>query len=61
MVVFFPWSLLYCVIFHGLKDTKYILIAMAHDLIKTLMAVLLILLPLIGVIVYFALSYKKVI
>ncbi len=61
MIVFFPWSLLYCVIVHGLKDTKYILIAMTHDLIKTLFAVLAILLPLVCAIVYFALTYKGVI
>ena len=40
MVVFFPWSLLFCVIFYGLEDTKLILKALIHDAIKTFLAIL---------------------
>ena len=35
MVVFFPWSLLFCVLFYGLTDTKYIILALIHDADKT--------------------------
>lgn len=40
MVVFFPWSLLFCVIFYGLEDTKLIIKALIHDAIKTFLAIL---------------------
>ncbi len=40
MVVFFPWSLLFCVIFYGLEDTKSIVKALLHDAFKTFLAVL---------------------
>ena len=40
MVVFFPWSLLFCVIFYGLKETKYIILALIHDAFKTFFAIL---------------------
>jgi len=39
MVVFFPWSLLFCVLFYGLTDTKYIILALIHDAVKTFLAV----------------------
>jgi len=39
-VVFFPWSLLYMVIFHGMDDTKQLLQALAHDFLSTVLAVL---------------------
>jgi len=61
MVVFFPWSLLYCVVVHGLEHTKLIVIAMFHDMLKTLLAVLSIILPIVAVLIYLALSYKNVI
>jgi len=40
MVIFFPWSLLFCVIFYGLEDTKLIVKALLHDALKTFLAVL---------------------
>ena len=40
MVIFFPWSLLFCVIFYGLEDTKLIVKALIHDAIKTFLAIL---------------------
>lgn len=50
MVVFFPWSLLFCVIFYGLEETKFIVLALVHDAIKTLLAILSIILPILIVI-----------
>ena len=40
MVVFFPWSLLFCVFYYGLAETKLIVLALIHDAWKTFMAVL---------------------
>jgi len=40
MVVFFPWSLLFCVIFYCLKEKKYIILALMHDAFKTFFAIL---------------------
>jgi hypothetical protein len=40
MVVFFPWSLLFCVFFYGLAETKLIVLALIHDAFRTFMAVL---------------------
>lgn len=40
MVVLFPWSLLYCVIFYGIQETKLIVLALIHDALKTLGVVL---------------------
>jgi len=59
MTVFFPWSLLYCVVFYGLTHTKLIILAMLHDLIKTVLAVLSIVLPILAIIIYLILSYKS--
>ena len=47
MVVFFPWSLLFCVIFYGLENTKLIIKALLHDAIKTFLVVLSIVLSVI--------------
>jgi hypothetical protein len=60
-IVFFPWSLLYCVIAYGLADTKLLVLAFFHDFLKTLFAVLMIVLPLVGLLVYFILSSKNII
>ena len=46
MTAFFPWSLLFCVFFYGLENTKLLIIALLHDLLKTAMAVLSIIVPL---------------
>jgi hypothetical protein len=53
MTVFFPWSLLYCVVVYGLQDTKFLIIALFHDVLKTVLAVLSIVVPIVGVILYF--------
>ena len=47
MTVFFPWSLLFCVVFYGFQNTKLLLIALLHDLLKTVFAILAIVIPLI--------------
>jgi len=47
MTVFFPWSLLFCVVFYGFQNTKYLIIALLHDLVKTVFAILAIILPLV--------------
>ena len=39
IVALFPWSLLFCVIFHGLSNTALIVQALFHDVFKTIFAV----------------------
>ena len=52
MTVFFPWSLLFCVVFYGFQNTKFLIIALLHDLVKTIFAILAVILPLvIGIVV----------
>ena len=40
MIAFFPWSLLYCVVFYGWDETKYIVLALLHDGLKTILALI---------------------
>ena len=40
MVAFFPWSLLFCLFFYGMEDTKFIIAALIHDAVKTALALL---------------------
>ena len=40
IVVFFPWSLLFCLIVYGWDDTKLRFAALIQDAIKTVLAVL---------------------
>ena len=47
MTVFFPWSLLFCLFFYGMEGTKFLVIAIFHDLLKTALAIISILVPLI--------------
>jgi len=47
MVVFFPWSLLFCVVFLGLSETVLLVKALFIDFIRTILAILAILIPLI--------------
>ena len=58
MVVFFPWSLLFCLIFYGLEHTKFLVIALFHDFVKTLLSVLsvlfLVVIVILGLIYLFA-------
>ena len=48
MAVFFPWSLLFCVVFYGLAHTKFIVLCLLNDLLKTFFAVLAVLVPVVG-------------
>lgn len=40
VVVFFPWSLLFSLIFFGMETTKFLVLALLHDFLKTLGAVI---------------------
>ncbi len=40
MILFFPWSLLFCVFVYGLEETKLLCAALMHDAFKTLLAIL---------------------
>ena len=40
MVVFFPWSLLFCWLFFGMDTTVAIVVALIHDAYKTFLALL---------------------
>ena len=58
MIIFFPWSLLVSVIFFGLDTTKFVIKAILNDLLRTLFAVISVLLavavPIIILIILFA-------
>ena len=47
MTAFFPWSLLFCVVFYGFQNTKFLIIALLHDLLKTVFAILAVVVPLV--------------
>jgi hypothetical protein len=47
MVAFFPWSLLFCLFFYGMDFTKLLIAALLHDWIKTILAVLSVVIPLV--------------
>ncbi len=51
MVVFFPWSLLFCVLVYGMDSTKELIFALIHDAAKTALAILAILAPIVVVII----------
>ena len=59
MVVFFPWSLLFCVVFFGLTETKYLVLAMLHDAIKTVGAILSVLITLAIIIFVLVLAFAN--
>ena len=50
VVVFFPWSLLFSVVVYGLDSTKLLIFALLHDAIKTLFAIISVVIS-IGVII----------
>ena len=50
VVLFFPLSLLFCVFFYGLEQTKLLIIALLHDAMKTFLAVLSVVLSLIALV-----------
>lgn len=43
MTLFFPWSLLFCLLFYGMEATKLLVQALLHDAVKTVFAVISIL------------------
>jgi hypothetical protein len=57
MVTFLPWSLVFCVIFYGLEETKHIVLAIIHDALKTILAISAILGALIMIIGVLILIY----
>ena len=63
MILFFPWSILFCLIFFGVEQTKLILLALLEDIGKTLlgalMAVLVVIFIIIGSIKYFFLMWNQ--
>lgn len=44
VIVFFPWSLLLSLLLFGMEQTKFLVIALLHDFLKTLGAVITVLL-----------------
>jgi len=50
VVLFFPFSLLFSVMFYGLEQTKFLIVALLHDAMKTFLAVLSVVLSLIALI-----------
>jgi hypothetical protein len=52
MVVFFPWSILFCLFMWGMEATKHIVIALIHDAFKTLLAILAIVIPIAMIIIF---------
>jgi hypothetical protein len=50
MTVFFPWSLLFCLVFFGMERTKMFVAAMLHDFVKTLYVVVGVILSVLAVI-----------
>ncbi len=56
MVVFFPWSLLFCVFVYGQEYTKVLVIVLVHDKVKTALAILAVLVPTVFVIILIALA-----
>jgi hypothetical protein len=59
MTVFFPWSLLFCVVCYGLQETKLIIIALFHDAVTTLLAVASVVVPILVLLVIVLMSFKK--
>ena len=51
MVVFFPWSLLFCLFVYGMDFTKTLVIVLVHDAIKTVFAILAVIVPIAFLIV----------
>ena len=50
VVVFFPWSLLFSLVFTGMDSTKLLIFALLHDAIKTLRAIIAIIISIVIII-----------
>jgi uncharacterized protein involved in cysteine biosynthesis len=51
-VAFFPLSLLFSLLFFGMDGTMFLLVALFHDFVKTLLAILAIVIPIAILIIY---------
>ncbi len=51
MIAFFPWSLVFCWMVYGWDETRFIILALLHDGLKTLLAFISILFSLIIIII----------
>ena len=62
MILFLPWSILFCLIFLGFEQTKLILLALLEDIGKTLLgaliAVIVFIVMIIGAIKYLFISWN---
>jgi hypothetical protein len=63
MILFFPWSILFCLIFLGVEQTKLIFLALVEDIGKTilgaLIALIVVILIIIGSIKYFFILWNQ--
>ena len=63
MILFFPWSILFCLIFLGVEQTKLIFLALIEDIGKTilgaLIALIVVILIIIGSIKYFLILWNQ--
>ena len=63
MILFFPWSILFCLIFLGVEKTKLIFLALVEDIGKTilgaLIALIVVILIIIGSIKYFLILWNQ--
>jgi len=58
VVMFFPWSLLFSLVFYGMETTKLLILALLHDFLKTLGAVVVVLLAVGGVLMIILMSLQ---
>lgn len=58
VVVFFPWSLLLSLIFFGMETTKFLILALLHDFLKTLGAVISLLFVVAVILVLVLMSFQ---
>tara|TARA_X000000368_G_scaffold237393_1_gene187478 strand:+ start:1077 stop:1484 length:408 start_codon:yes stop_codon:yes gene_type:complete len=63
MILFFPWSILFCLIFLGVEQTKLIFLALLEDIGKTLLGALIafivVIFIIIGSIKYFFIMWNQ--
>jgi hypothetical protein len=63
MILFFPWSILFCLVFLGVEQTKLIFLALVEDIGKTilgaLIALIVVILIFIGSIKYFFIMWNQ--
>ena len=57
MVVFFPWSILLCLLFLGLAETKLVVVALLHDFIRLILGILALFLILAVIVTIFLIVF----